>query len=72
MCMLNTLKELCLNIIIIWGAVNTVLLFFVLIWTLKFSKRVNFIVEDFTMKYRIVNEIITMPLKFISRLFKED
>lgn len=69
--MLDTIKDVSLYIIIIWWAINTLLFFFVLIVLIKTVWKVNSIVEDVKYKYTIINEIIMMPLKVLSRFFKD-
>lgn len=69
--MFEAIKQFCLNVIIIWWAINMIIIFFILIILFNSLKKVNTIIDDVKFKYNMINELVMMPIRIIAKFFKE-
>jgi hypothetical protein len=63
--------KLCLYIIVIWGAFLVILLFVIWLKLLSLLNKLCEIVEDLNEKYFIMEYFVSLPFKFLVRVFKK-
>jgi len=68
---MDLIIEISMKIIIIGWALCMIVWFFILVILLSVLSKFNYIAKDMVKKYQLVEELISLPLKFLQNLTKE-